>query len=307
MFNFLSKQIKPQWQYQKSGNLWRMLFLEDQKLIIEHRSSTEKKVSFVLLDQKSGKPEWDDFILYTSGSDQQGKPVGDGWWVGMEYVLKDTVYFHSYSNPNNPEHMGIWAVDTKSKHTLWAREDLTFICANQDNTFLCYQETNAEGFAERKFLIVDAQNGDIKNDLGFDVEKANTLRNSAYNLEQLQNVILPHNNDTDSSSAEQLISQKKLKVKPERLISGLDLIVENPFTIVGFHEQTDLMVNTSAGTPVQALNYELRLYNENSLIYSDSLGKAMSGLIMDGFFLTNKTLYYVKERDTLVCVALEQD
>ncbi len=304
MFNFLSRQAKPKWQFQKPGNLWRMLFLNHQRVIVEHRSNQEKLTSYVLLDQNSGQPLWDNFTLKYSKGEKSGQPVGDGWWVGLEYVRNNTVYFHSYSDPNNPEHLGIWAMDTSTQNIIWERPELSFICAKNQDEFLCYLETNSGGFAERSFFIIDAKTGaDIEN-LGFDVEKANAVRHSSQTLEEMQRVQLPYAFTPESQQFRELLSKNTLNVKSERLISGVDVIINNAYEIIGYHEQTDLMVNTAAGLPIQALNYVITITKSNKTVYNDFLGKAMSGMIMDGFFLRENNLFYVRERDTLICLDL---
>lgn len=307
MFNFLSKSISPKWQFQKPGNLWRMLFLESDRLIIEHRSSQEKKASYILLDQQSGAPVWENFVLTHSGGDEAGSPVGEAWWVGMEYVLGNTVYFHSYSDKNNPEHSGIWALDSSSKTVLWERVDLSFICAINNNKFLCYQEKNAGGFAERTFLTVDPYTGQDILNIGFDVSKANRLRDEGKTLEEVQEVQLPQTFQTQSPEFKNIIQSNTLKVNPEFLVAGIDLVEGASHKIYGFHEQTNAMVKNASGLPVKALNYNLEVYDEHNRIYRDVLGKAMSGLIMDGFFMKDGALYYVRERDTLVKVDLARN
>ncbi len=306
MFNFLSRQAQPKWQFQKPGNLWRMLFLNHQRVIVEHRSNQEKLTSYVLLDQNSGRPLWDNFTLKHTKGEKSGQPVGDGWWVGLEYVRNNTVYFHSYSDPNNPEHLGIWAMDTSTQTIIWERPELSFICAKNQDEFLCYLETNSGGFAERSFFIIDAKTGaDIEN-LGFDVEKANAIRHSSQTLEELQRVQLPYAFTPESQQFRELLSKNSLNVKPERLISGVDVIISDAYEIIGYHEQTDLMVNTATGLPIQALNYVITITKSNKTVYNDFLGKAMSGMIMDGFFLRENNLFYVRERDTLICLDLER-
>ncbi|MDW8467222.1 MAG: hypothetical protein RML35_13980 [Chloroherpetonaceae bacterium] len=64
-------------------------------------------------------------------------------------------------------------------------------------------------------------------------------------------------------------------------------------------------MTNQAGLRVQALNYKLFVLDEKqAIIYEDILGAQMSGLLVDGFFMRQNRLYYVKETNMLCAVEL---
>lgn len=303
MLGLFNKKLKPKWEFTKSGNLWRALFLaESNKIIGEHRGQTERKASFFLLDNETGKSVWEDFVLHHSAGKNAGKAVGEAWWVGLEGVYKHLAYLHSYQDPSVPEHMGLWALDTHTKTISWERPDAAFISMTKDHKILAYKEILVGGFAERCFVLLDPMSGEDVADLGQDTAQATELRNESFGLDESQDVSLPTHYDQKTEGFADVFETVRKHSNLQRVISGFDIIHENNRTILGYHEQTNMLVNTQAGIPVQALNYTVKVIDSDKVIFEDIIGKGMSGLLMDGFFTRNGHLYYVRERDTLCCI-----
>lgn len=242
-------------------------------------------------------------LMHKSGA-FAGSPVGDGWWIGLEGVYQNLVFFHSFYDPTVPEHLGIWAVDTTTKTTRWARPDLSFICLTADNQILAYREATVDGVRDRYFLTLDALTGNEGIDLGHNIQRVNEIRATAVRFEEAQAVELPEKLDDKKASHHAALTLAEKHSKVGSIIAGYDAIVQNERIILGFHEQTSMLVKNQAGTPVQALNYVLKVIENDKVTYEDAVGKAMGGLIMDGFFVRHGKLYYVREKDTLCCVAL---
>lgn len=303
MLGLFKKKLKPKWEFTKSGNLWRALFLADSnKIIGEHRGQTEKKASFFLLDNETGALVWEDFVLQHSGGPIAGKPIGDGWWVGLEGVYKHLAYLHSYEDPSVPEHMGLWALDTHTKTISWERPDTAFISMTREHKILAYKEVPVDGFAERSFVLLDPLSGKELEDLGKNSAHATLLRDQSFALDESQEVNLPTHYDQKTEGFTDVLETVQKHSNPQRVIAGFDIIHQNDRTILGYHEQTSMLVNTQAGIPVQALNYTVKVIESDKVVFEDTIGKGMSGLLMDGFFTRNGHLYYVRERDTLCCI-----
>ncbi|ACF14231.1 conserved hypothetical protein [Chloroherpeton thalassium ATCC 35110] len=304
MLNFFKKTRSPKWEFQKSGNIWRAFFLENGKLICEHRSTEQKQVSFFLLDDETGTLIWEDFVLTHPSGAMAGALVGDGWWVGLEAVYQNLIFFHSFYDPTVPEHLGIWALESTTKKIKWARPELSFICLTLDNQILAYRESLVGGFVERYFLTIDPLSGNEGVDLGQNAQRIHELRATSLGFEASQAVRLPEKIDGKSTPNPALLTLAEKHAKIDSVIAGYDIISQNERVVLGFHKQTQAVTRNQAGLPVKALDYVLKVIENEKVIYEDVIGTGMSGLILDGFFTRNQKLYYVRHKDTLCCVEL---
>lgn len=301
MLGLFKKRLKPTWQFTKpNGWIWRALFIGDEYLIGEFRQSGERKASFFLLNAQTGALLWDNFVL----TDSHQKPVGDGWWVGMETVYAGLVYFHGYYSPNVPEHLGIWAMEPSQKAIKWVRPDLGYLCISSGK-MVALRNVLVEGYAERSFLTLNPLTGEEIDNFGQNAAAANFLRNSAPSLLAEQEVVLSEQIAESSPRFAEIAKLAKDATQGTRVIGAFDVLEHHGQTIIGYHEQTNQMVTNQAGARVLGLNYKLFvLDSKQNVIYSDILGELMSGLLVDGFFVRRNRLYYVKERNTLCAIDL---
>ncbi|MCS7212182.1 MAG: DUF4905 domain-containing protein [Chloroherpetonaceae bacterium] len=301
MLGLFKKRLKPIWQFHKpNGLIWRALFLDPHYLIGEFRERGARKVSFFLLDTETGKLIWDNFVLI----DTAAKPVGDGWWVGMETVYRGLVLFHGYYSPNVPEHLGIWAFDPLTKTLRWVRPDVSYLCI-VDDQLLAVRNVLVDGYVERAFLSLNPLTGEAIEDFGQNTAAVNALRERAPNLLEEQNITLPEHITEQSPNYAIVAKQAQMQTGAARVVAGFDVLTYQGKTILGYHEQTAQWVTNQAGLRVQALNYKLFVLDEKqAIIYEDILGAQMSGLLVDGFFMRQNRLYYVKETNMLCAVEL---
>jgi hypothetical protein len=304
MFDFFKRKPKSKllWQFSNPNHyVWRAMFLDGGLIVGEHRAAKARQVSFFLLDDATGNPLWLDFMLTDSAS---RKPVGEGWWVGIETVHKNLFYLHGYYSPSTPEHLGIWAFDAKTKSRQWERQDVGFLCM-VDDEILVYRNLLVEGFTERAFLVLDAMTGKETRAFSEDGVLANQMRVASASLETMQGVSLPEKVSTSSNRFMEIQAKTKQAFSPANLVEGLDVIVQDGKIILGAHEKTAAMVKNQSGQELPALDYTLRVFDETGVVmFEDKLGKSMSGLLADGFFTRRNKLYFVKERETLCAVDL---
>lgn len=301
MLGLFKKRLKPLWQFHKpNGLIWRALFLEPSYLIGEFRERNARHTSFFLLDTDAGQLIWDNFVL----TDAAARPIGDGWWVGMETVYRGLVLFHGYYSPNVPEHLGIWAFDPLTKTMRWARPDLGYLCI-VDDLLVAVRNVLVEGYAERAFLALNPLTGDVVEDFGQNAAAVNTLRERAPNLLQEQNITLPEHITEQSPNFALVAKLAHAHTGAQRVVAGFDVLTYQGKTLLGYHEQTSQWVTSQSGQRVQALNYKLFvLDNKQAIIYEDLLGVQMSGLLVDGFFVRQNRLYYVKDTNILCAIEL---
>ncbi len=303
MLKLFKKKRQPVWSFQKQGTIWLSQFLENGNLIIEHRTGarravlSERKVSFLLLDKNTGTPRWENFML----TDEQGREIGEGWWVGLELVHKNLFYLHGYVAPRIPEHRGLWAFDADSPRLVWKDESISFVARNDDE-LLVYRPADSESFAERNYFILNALTGETLREVS--TAEADAFRDQSQDFASAQGVALPVRHNNFSPDFERIKSLAEKTTSAKNVIAGYDCIELGSITVLGYHEQTEKMVLTQNGTPVKALTYTLFVLENGTAAYQDTLGEAMSGLLTDGFFVRQNRLYYTKNQDTLVAFDL---
>ncbi|MCZ7614113.1 MAG: DUF4905 domain-containing protein [Ignavibacteriaceae bacterium] len=99
-------KLKKKYRFDNKRQIWRIIPTNSGKLIIEERESEQKQVYFHCIELTSGKKILQDFQL------------DDKFWVGIESVKDDYIYFHKFAKPDMPKHKGIFAFDIKTKKNI---------------------------------------------------------------------------------------------------------------------------------------------------------------------------------------------
>ena len=152
-------EIKKLYSYSNKKQIWRLLPTQTGKLVIEERDPETKEVFFTCLDIKTGKKIFENFQLE------------EKFWVGIEEIYKDTIYFHKFRKPDMPGHLGIVSFDIKTKNILWETDEYIFLFIYDDELY-CYKDR----FEGRSFYKLDYRSGKLIADLGEDVTEINSLR-----------------------------------------------------------------------------------------------------------------------------------
>lgn len=254
------------------------MFSHNGKIIIEDRNTEVKSATFSCLDSITGKPLWKEKIL------------GEQWWIGLDGITNERLYLHGFKKPDMPENKSIIAVDLNSGEILWR---------NNESTFLAIQSPYVYGykdlFERRVYYMINASNGET--------------------VEELAS--LPENIDPNTQY------EKIDFVFPQPLPdSEIDLwnIVRNEIECTAVEhiviEKYFLFnVYTKHADPSKGLKNTFYIIDSftKKKVYSDVLNEFTQYAVPDSFFVDSKkdsviasngTLYYIKERKTLITIHL---
>ena len=240
---------------------------------------------FFCIDVVTGKVLLNDYLLMGHFPPD---PAGEGWFTGLETTGKNLGYCYA-CQPQSPEHKGIWAIDFRTGGVVWSRPDIGFV-ANLNDKFLVSQSSVFGGFPERQFLFIDAVTG---NDLPFpdlDSAQVNAVREDVVQEEVRQKVILP-----------EIVREGMVKERLALRRVGIsetvccECIVKGEFTVVALHEQADLPGSWRS---------VLKVWHNDRLVYIDWMEKGVDKPHLNNFLIQRDNLYYIREREELVCVAL---
>jgi hypothetical protein len=110
-------KIKKLYEFTHKRQLWRILPTNTGKLLIEERDTQLKEAYFNCLEIDKGKKIFENIQLE------------EKFWIGIESVYRDIIFFHKYLKPDMPAHKGIIAFDINSASILWENMDYNFLFA----------------------------------------------------------------------------------------------------------------------------------------------------------------------------------
>ncbi|MCX6179531.1 MAG: DUF4905 domain-containing protein [Chlorobiales bacterium] len=281
------EQLSVRWQYNAGHGalIWQLMFTVNDDLIGQKRFTANRRALFFCIDTVSGQVVCDDYLLMDH---VHPVPAGEGWFVGLETTIGSLVYCYAYQS-QSPEHKGIWAVDFRAGRVVWSRPDIVF-AANLDHEFLVYQLSAFGGFPERHFLMIDPLTGADIRQLGIDSSTVNTIRQGVVQEEERQKVIL-----SEFVTHDMNIERMALLRAGISETSRSECIVLGSLTVAALHEQSEVSGSWSS---------VLKVWRRDCLVYEDCMEEDVEKPCLNNFLIRSENLYYLKNKEELVCVAL---
>ena len=280
------EELSVRWQYGAGCGalVWQLMFTQTGDLIGQKRVAASRQALFFGIDTLTGKIFLDDYLFLDH---IHSLSPAESWFIVLETTLGELVYC-SACQPNSPERQGIWAVDFRNGNVVWSRPDLVFV-ANLESEFLVYKPSAFAGFPERHFLLIDPVTGADIRSSGLDTLDVNALRAEVVQEEVRQQVTLPE--FVTEGMAERMVLQRVGVAETTRC----ECIVHGSLTVAVLHE------------PAQSPNLwdsSLKVWRSDCLVYEDTLEENVEKTGLNNFLIRSDSLYYLKAREELVCIAL---
>lgn len=267
-------RLKKNYTFSSERNIWRLIPAESDLLVIEERDTTSKEVFFNCLTLTEGKLVFKNLQL------------GEKYWIGIEAVHKNIIYFHKFSRPDLPGHKGIYAFDVFEKKIIWQNDDLQFLFADE-NKIYSFQQT----FDGRKFFVLDFLTGRLESQLEGDSTDLNKLRANGLQADFLNSFLFPTIDDEifENGEVDKLIKQILSEFKVE---GNFNWIEHLGLILFSFHAKN------SNGT----YNKYFRVYDveKQKYILKDTLNSKSKNLVPDSFFIVRNLLFLLIEKNKLV-------
>jgi outer membrane protein assembly factor BamB len=279
---FQKKQLTPVWSYSTAGILWRLLFSETNFIVGEDRDTEKKQVSFFCLNASNGDVLWKDVSF------------AEAWWIGIEGIIHDKVFLHGFKRPDMPEHGKIIAVDLGTGRELWHNNDYAFLFATADKVFAF-----RDFFDKRLYYELDAATGEFMQehrDAPVDLYglKGGSHGRSDFLFPEMLN---------ESTAEYPLLSPKILKYCDMSNVRGsVEFVQSNGRVAFSYHAQR----GRDGEGKADVLENRLCIIDETSgkQLYADVLNASTPAAVPDSFFVDSATLYYIKEKNTIVALPL---
>ena len=267
------ENIKRDYSFTNGRQIWRLLLTDLNKIIIEDRDKISKEVFFNCLDINSGKVIFKNFQLE------------DKFWVGIETVYKDIIYFHKFLKPDMPVHTGIIAYDINSSKILWKTDEYNFLFIKDEKVYAFKNK-----FEGRDFLTFNYKNGNKLESLGADSTKVNFIREKELIKNNFNDYLFPEPvNLSENSLSTDII--KELKI--EKVITGvINFITLNNLLMINFHE---VLSNGNLRNTFRIIEI-----GSKKVILEEVLDKETKLLIPESFFIKNNQVFLIKEKVKLI-------
>ena len=255
-------KLKKIYRFDNKRQIWRIIPTNNDQLIIEEREPEKKQAYFHCLTLKSGKKLLKDFQL------------DDKFWVGIESVRDDIIFFHKFAKPDMPKHRGIFAYDIKNQNLIWENSELVF-------QFLLKEKLYAfkEKFQGRSYYSINPLTGEIIEEIGENYDLINSLRNESLIEDDSKGQMFPEVFESDIITDNPVIDFIK-SLRSKFVISGkIEHILKNDLLLVSFHEVNPKgtfnnlfkAVDLSTGKYIleEVINKETNLYLTDSFFIKD--------------------------------------
>ena len=268
-------KLKKKYRFDNNRQIWRIIPSNNGKLLIEEREPEKKQAYFHCLLIDSGKKILSNF-----------QPE-DKFWVGIEDVNDDLIYFHKFAKPDMPKHRGIFAFDVRSKEFIWNNPELSFLFRLEDKIY-AYREK----FEGKNYYSVSAITGEIIEDIGDNHEQINILRNESLSRNKDESYLFPEVFDPDnfiSGSAKNFINS----LRNEYVITGkVEYILKKKLLMMSFHEANSKgsMTNMFKAVDLSSGKY----------ILEEVINKETSLFLTDSFFIKDNLLFLLFGKTRLV-------
>ena len=268
-------KLKKNYRFDNKRQIWRIIPTNAGKLIIEEREPEKKQAYFHCLALDSGKKILNNFQLE------------DKFWVGVEAVQDDIIFFHKFAKPDMPKHRGIFAYDIMKKDFLWKNPELIFLFLYKDKLY-AYRDK----FEGRSYLAIRPENGEVIEDIGENYEHINNLRNEASMKEAENSYLFPETFEVDSgvdNRANELVKS----LRNDFVVSGkIEYLLKDQLLLMSFHENNS---KGSMNNLFKAVDLSTGKY-----ILEEVINKETSLFLTDSFFVKDDLLFLLFGKTRLV-------
>ena len=279
---FQKKQLTPAWSYTTAGVLWRLLFSETNFIVGEDRDTEKKQVSFFCLNATNGDVLWKDISF------------AEPWWIGIDGIVHDKVFLHGFKKPDMPEHGRIIAADLGTGRELWHNNDYAFLFATTDRVF-AYRDF----FEKRLYYELDASSGvfirehqEPPADMA-ELKKASHGRSDFLFPEAL----------VDANADYPLLFPKIEKYCSSANLRGsVEYVQSNGRIAFSYHS----VCGSDPENTKELLKNCLCVIDESNgkQVFAEVLNSLTPAVVPDSFFVDGSTLFYIKEKKTVVALPL---
>ncbi len=262
--------IKKQYVYDNDRQIWRII-PAGSRVIIEERSSENKEVFFNCIDINSGDEIFSDIQLE------------EKFWVGIEAVEDDYIFFHKFPKPDMPNHKSIITFDINTASVLWQNDELTYLFYF-DSKVVCFKQF----FEKRDYFLLNASTGKILSELGDNHEKVNELREESIEDYYAEGYLFPVEFRRDLPPETEW--EKYLRNFSRKFVikGNIYYVSINELLMFNYHEVSEDNRYNNIFIAVDL--------DSGKVLLKETLNKKIENLMPDSFFVRDKLLFLLYDK-----------
>ncbi|MGE5679966.1 MAG: DUF4905 domain-containing protein [Bacillota bacterium] len=267
-------EIKPRYIFTNGRQLWRILISQSDKVLIEDRDVEHKQVYFNCIDAQTGEEVFRNFQFE------------EKFWIGIEVIYKDIVFFHKFAKPDMPAHKEIIAFDINTQQVLWQNDKYAFLFVYDDKVY-----TYKPKFEGRNFYSLDYMTGEETEDLGDNAFAINLIRDKIDVAAEYKDYLFPNILRDDT------INDIDTKEIIHKFADGFEIQGN-----IEYIRYKDILL----------FNYYIRASEKNFInmfiavdintrekIFEDVLNSTANAYVPDSYFMKDNLVYLLKEKREL--------
>lgn len=270
-------KLKKLYSYKTNRQIWRLLLSEKNRLIIEDRDPKIKEVFFSCLNAATGKKIFSEIQF------------DEKFWIGIEAIYKEIIFFHKFEKPDMPGHKMILAYSIDEQRILWQNDKYNFLFVKDD---LIY--TFRQLFESRSFFSLDYLTGEMVEELGTDPLPVNSIREKLYSEDNYKNYYFPESLNTDAFDPGRYSFIKSYI--DENQTGTVECIKYGEYFLMNYHKKQ----NSSLTNIFVVLDM-----NKRKPVMREVINQSSKAIVPDSFFIKDNLLFLLKERQQLVVFRIE--
>jgi len=270
--------LKKKFKFSDSYQVWRIKITETDKLFIETRDTENMKAYFHCYDLLTFQKVFSNFQM------------SEIFWLGIEAIKGDVVFFHRYAKPDMPGHRGIIAFDINTQKVIWEDESYAFSFI-KDNLIYVFQER----FDGRYYYTLNIKTGELVDEIGQVTDEIKILRDEAELLADYSNYLFPekyfvsHNEKVDK-----IITNEIANIEIENCV---EFVYQNDLLLFNYHQ---IIGRKNLTNKLKAFDL-----TKGKEIYSEVLNKSANAYAPDSFFVYKHNMIILREKTEVLILEIK--
>lgn len=274
-------KVKKLYSFSDGNQVWRILLSGSEKFLFETRDTDKKQAYFHSYEIFTGKSIFKNF-----------QPE-EKYWIGIEAVHNDIIYFHKFTKPDMPGHKTIIAVDINTQKILWQNDSYTFMFIYDDKVY-----GFIEKFEGKSYIALDYKSGEIIEDLGDNQTEIIRIKNLADEASDYSDYLFPEIFNKTFETRSGVVSAIENEVNKIEITGNIEYTIYEKMLLMNFHfkEKADRLQNIFVVVDL----------NTGEKIFSEILNSNVNAVAPDSFFVFKNILVLLHEKERILIYKLEE-
>lgn len=278
-FQGISMKLKKLYSFSDGNQVWRILLSGSEKFLFETRDTDKKQAYFHSHEIFTGKSIFKNF-----------QPE-EKYWIGIEAIHNDIIYFHKFTKPDMPGHKAIIAVDINSQKVLWQNESYAFMFIYDDKVY-----GFVEKFEGKSYAALDYKSGEIIEDMGNDQTEISRIKNLADEASDYSDYLFPEIFNGKFEIRSGVVSAIENEANNIEITGNIEYTIYEKMLLMNFHSKAkaDKLQNIFVAVDLDT----------GEKIFSEILNSNVNAVAPDSFFVFKNILVLLQEKKNILIYKL---